>query len=101
MRYTRFGNCGHAFSPFKSLIIPKRCFNSQEHLVNFRKVLYSSSLDKRKPKLKNYRLKMSSPDYPENEEIELKAQSVTEYFEVNNEDAPEVVIEVKLDKKDI
>ncbi|WP_279379084.1 hypothetical protein [Acetivibrio straminisolvens] len=44
---------------------------------------------------------MSSPDYPENEEIELKAQSVTEYFEVNNEDAPEVVIEVKLDKKDI
>ncbi|RXE60120.1 YcxB family protein [Acetivibrio mesophilus] len=86
------------FSPFKLLMIPKRCFASQEHLVDFRGILYSSSLNKRKLKLKNYKLKSSSPDYGE---IELITQPVTEYFEVDNEENPEIVIDVTIEKKDL
>ncbi len=58
-------------------------------------------MDKRKLKLKNYRLKSLSPVCPVNGEIELKTQSVTEYFEANIEDSPEMVIEVALEKKDV
>lgn len=85
-------------SPLKSLLIPKRCFISQEQLVNFRGILWGSGLGKRKLKLKNYNLKSSSPDYGE---IELRTEPLTEYFEVDNEENPDIVLEITLEKKDL
>lgn len=86
---------------YNKIIIPKRCFVSQEHLVNFRRILYISKLDKRKLKLKNYELKKSSPDYGE---VEFKTQPLSEYSEYIEENAeknPELELDIIFEKKDI
>lgn len=51
-------------SPYKNFIIPRRCFHSQEQL-NMLNDIFISNVDKKKLKLKGYRMKTTMPDFGE------------------------------------
>lgn len=79
----------------KYYIIPKRCLASQAQLEELRSIL-QSSVQKNKLKLKNYKLKNSSPDFAE----EMDA-TATGLIEEDCDENPELVLECSLDKRDL
>ena len=73
-------------SPGKMFIIPRRCFCSQEQLELFISTL-DSKVDKKKTKLKRYRLRNSMPDYGEIKVYENTSQAA----ELQNEQGEPIV----------
>lgn len=71
-------------SPAKIFLIPRRCFESQEQLTLFIMIL-KDRVDRKKLKLKGYRLKKSMPDSGEPFDVEPPRQS--EPTEQNEKDA--------------
>lgn len=85
-------------SSAKILILPKRCFESQEQLEEFRNIL-KGCVQREKLKLKNYKLTYSSPDYCDTD-FEALNSGGEKSVEVNEDQKPEIMFEVVLDKKE-
>jgi hypothetical protein len=87
------------YSPYKINIIPRRCFVSQEQLDEFRNIL-RNNVQKKKLKLKSYKLKKSSPDFGEVvTAVEINRTQENEWTDEGEN--PEITIEYVPLKKDL
>ena len=98
-RIQEFSRCFFIYqSSAKIFILPKRCFESQEQLEEFRSILYGS-VQSKKLNLKNYSLKYSSPDYCDTE-FAVKNIDSGKSVEENEDKEPEILLEVTLKKRE-
>ena len=83
-------------APGKIFLIPRRCFNSQEQLDLFINTV-ESRVDKKRIKLKRYRLRNSKPDYGE-----IKYQeNISQTADIKNENGnPIIEVQVSLSKNE-
>jgi membrane protein YdbS with pleckstrin-like domain len=84
-------------APGKFFLVPRRCFESQEPLDLFVNTL-NSKIDKKKIKLKRYRLRNSRPDYEEKKFNEDIAGQTAE--SANERGEPVIEVRFSLFKKD-
>jgi signal transduction histidine kinase len=86
-------------SPYKSILLPRRCFNNEAQLAEFKSIL-AEKMQKNKLKLKNYKIGKVSPDDDE------KIEAIEPLKEFSQQTAKEEETELlnlcfSLSKKDI